>query len=73
MPQIAKCVLPELIVSEKMSIFTKKIQISFISLMKKSSSKLPFELLNIIEPCLGVVISMTGIGVEDIWMGVETK
>ena len=49
--QIAKCVLPKLIVSEKMSIFTKKIQISVISIIRNDPSKLPFELLNIIEPC----------------------
>ena len=29
----------------------KKIQISVISIMKNHPSKLPFELLNIIEPC----------------------
>ena len=48
--QIAKCVLPELIVSEKMSIL-QKIQISVISIIKDHPSKLPFELLNIIRPC----------------------
>ena len=32
--------------------FTKKIQISVISIIKNHPSKLPFELLNIIEPLL---------------------
>ena len=49
-PQIAKYVLPKLIVSEKMSIL-QKIQISVISIIKNHPSKLPFGLLNIIQPC----------------------
>ena len=49
-PNRKMCVPPEVIVSEKMSI-SQKVQISIISLIKNHPSKLPFELLNIIEPC----------------------
>ena len=50
MPQITKYVIPELIVSEEMSIL-QKIQVSVISIIKNHLSKLPFGLLNIIQPC----------------------
>ena len=33
------------------TLLLQKIQISFISIIKNQPSKLPFELLNIIEPC----------------------
>ena len=46
---IVEYVLPEPIVSEKMSIL-QKIQISVISIIKNHPSKLPFGLLNIIQP-----------------------
>ena len=49
-PQIAKYVLPELIVPEKMSIL-QKIQISVISIIKHHTSKLQFGPLNVTQPC----------------------
>ena len=50
MTQIAKYVLPELIVSEKMSSLQEK-DICVISIIKNRLHKLPFGLLNIIQPC----------------------